>query len=178
MNERIIRWIVPIIPTLLLVSCVVAAFATNGWDAKATFFAEDPTKIAESLTGFGQAAGSEPFKLNDYTISGNRIAAEIEINSPVNVSVTVEELSVDVGAGDITSTIALSEPVTIPAKGSASLNLEGALPTTMTSDPQDLQALMSSGNPEIRGINMKLDVAGIKLEIKETGDTLGVISDG
>jgi sporulation-control protein spo0M len=146
MNERIIRWIVPIIPTLLLVSCVVAAFATNGWDAKATFFAEDP---------------------------GNRIAAEIEINSPVNVSVTVEELSVDVGAGDITSTIALSEPVTIPAKGSASLNLEGALPTMMTSDPQDLQALMSSGNPEIRGINMKLDVAGIKLEIKETGDTTG-----
>ena len=105
--------------------------------------------------------------------SGNRIAAEIEINSPVNVSVTVEELSVDVGAGDITSTIAHSEPVTIPAKGSASLNLEGALPTTMTSDPQDLQALMSSGNPEIRGINMKLDVAGIKLEIKETGGTRG-----
>ena len=172
MNERIIRWIVPIIPTLLLVSCVVAAFATSGWDAKATFFAEDPAKIAESLTGFGQAAGSEPFKLNDYTISGNRIAAEIEINSPVNVSVTVEELSVDVGAGDITSTIALSEPVTIPAKGSASLNLEGALPISMISDPQALQDT-GSRNPEIRGMNMKLDVAGIKLEIKETGNAIG-----
>lgn len=172
MNERIVRWIVPIIPTLLLVSCVVAAFATNGWDAKATFFAEDPAKIAESLTNFGQATGSEPFKLNDYSITGNRIAAEIEINSPLNIPVIVEELSVDVGAGDGTSTIAISEPVTIPAKGSASLNLEGVLPGSRISDPQDMQ-LSSSGNPDIRGVNMKLDVAGIKLEIKETGNATG-----
>ena len=177
MNERIVRWIVPIIPTLLLVTCVVAAFATNGWDAKTTFFAEDPTTIAESLTNFGQAAGSEPFKLNDYTISGNRIAAEIMINSPLNTPVIVEELSVDVGAGDATSTISLPEPVTIPAKGSASLNLEGALPISMTSNPQDIQ-LPSSGNPEIRGMSMKLDVAGIKLEIKETRNNIGVVSDG
>jgi len=177
MNERIIRWIVPIIPTLLLVSCVLAAFATNGWDSKATFFAEDPTKIAESLTNFGQAAGSETFKLNDYGITGNRISAEIEINSPLNVPVIVEELSVDVGAGDATSTISLPEPVIIPAKGSASLNLEGALPISMISNPQDVQ-LPSSENQEIRGVNMKLDVAGIKLEIKETGNATGVISDG
>ncbi|MEA1908152.1 MAG: hypothetical protein U9N43_03885 [Euryarchaeota archaeon] len=172
MNERIVRWIVPIIPTLLLVSCVVAAFATNGWDAKATFFAEDPTKIAESLKNFGQAAGSEPFKLNDYTIAGNRIAAEIEINSPLNIPVIVEELSVDVGTGDATSTISLPEQVTIHAKGSASLNLEGALPISRISDPQDMQ-LSGSGNPEIRGVSMKLDVAGIKLEIKETGNITG-----
>ncbi len=169
MNERIVRWIVPIVPTLLLVSCVVAAFAINGWDAKATFFAEDPTKIAESLTNFGQATGSEPFKLNDYTITGNHIAAEIEINSPLNIPVIVEELSVDVGTGDIISTIAISEPVIIPAKGSTSLNLDGALPISMISDSQDM-SLANSGNPEIRGMNMKLDVAGIKLEIKETGN--------
>jgi len=172
MNERIVRWIVPIIPTLLLVSCVVAAFATNGWDAKATFVAEDPTKIAESLANFGQAAGSEPFKLNDYSITGNRIAAEIEINSPMNIPVIVEELLVYVGAGDSTSTISLPEQVTIPAKGSAILNLEGALPISMTSDPQDMQP-SGSGNPEIRGMSMKLNVAGIKLEIKETGNTTG-----
>ncbi len=172
MNERIVRWIVPIIPTLLIVSCVVAAFATNGWDAKATFVAEDPTKIAESLTNFGQATGSEPFKLNNYSITGNRIAAEIEINSPLNIPVIVEELSVDVGAGDGTSTIAISEPATIPAKGSASLNLEGVLPGSRISDPHDIQ-LSSSGNPDIRGVNMKLDVAGIKLEIKETGNATG-----
>lgn len=172
MNERIVRWIVPIIPTILLVSCVVAAFATNGWDAKATFFAEDPTKIAESLTNFGQAAGSEPFKLNDYAITGNNIAAEIEINSPMNIPVIVEELSVYVGTGDNTSTISLPEQVTIPAKGSAILNLEGALPISMISDPQDMQP-SGSGNPEIRGMSMKLDVAGIKLEIKETGNTAG-----
>ncbi|MEA1906061.1 MAG: hypothetical protein U9N12_03775 [Euryarchaeota archaeon] len=177
MNERVVRWIVPIIPTLLLVSCVVAAFATSGLDAKATFFAEDPAKIAESLTNFGQATGSGPFKLNNYTISGNRIAAEIEINSPLNIPVIVEELSVDVGAGDITSTIATSEQVTIPAKGSANLNLEGALPIAMTSNPQDIE-LASSGNPEIRGMSMKLDVAGIKLEIKETGNAVGAMSDG
>ncbi|HIE30783.1 MAG TPA: hypothetical protein EYP67_00155 [Methanosarcinales archaeon] len=173
MGEKIVGWSVPIIPTLLLVSCVAAAFATNGWDAKATLFAEDPAKIAESLAGFGPAAGSELFKLNDYTISGDRVVIEIEINSPVNVSATVEELSFDIGVGDSTSTIALPAPVIIPAKGSASLNLEGALPDSHAiSDPQDLQ-LMGSGNPEIRGVKMKIDVAGIKLEIKESGAELG-----
>jgi hypothetical protein len=173
MGEKIVRWVVPIIPTLLLVSCVVAAFATNGWDVKATLFAEDPAKIAESLTDFGPAAGSEPFKLNDFTISGDRVAIEIEINSPVNVPVMVEELSADIGIGESTSTISLQEPVTIPAKGSASLNLKGALPDIQAiSDPRDLQ-LSSSGNPEIRGMTMKLDVAGIKLEIKESGSTMG-----
>ena len=172
MGEKIVRWVVPIIPTLLLASCVVAAFATNGWDVKATLFAEDPAKIAESLTDFGPAAGSEPFKLNDFTISDDRIAAEIEINSPLNIPVTVEELSADIGIGDSTSTISLQEPVTIPAKGSANLNLEGTLPISMISDPQALQD-MGSENPEIRGVNMKIDVAGIKLEIKESGSTLG-----
>ena len=171
MGEKIVRWVVPIIPTLLLVSCVVAAFATNGWDVKATLFAEDPAKIAESLTDFGPAAGSEIFEFGEPNIYRDRITVETGINSPLNIPVMVEELSADIGIGDSTSTISLQEPVTIPAKGSANLTVEGTL-----SDIQaisDLQALMSSGNFEIRGVTMKIDVAGIKLEIKESGGTTG-----
>lgn len=173
MNERIVRWVIQVIPTVLLIGCIVAAFATNGWNVQATLFAEDPVETAKSLVDFNPDAsggGQEFFKVNDVSLSGDRVTVEIEIHSPINMPVTVEELSGDMPVGNGASTISLSEPVTIPAKGSANLNLEGALPDiTAISDPHSLES------QAIRNVSMTFDIAGIRLKVKQPDDVGGII---
>ncbi len=172
MDEKIIRSAVPIIPAILLIGCVLAAFATNGWDMQATLFAEDPARVAKSLTEFGSGAPEERlefFKFNDADISGDRVTVKLEVQSPLNIPITVKELSADIPVGDGVGTISLPEPVTIPAKGSASLNLEGTVPDTGTiSDPHVIE------NQAAHNINMVLDISGIELTIKQPEGVGGV----
>ncbi len=165
MGEKIIRSAVPIIPAVLLIGCILAAFATHGWDVQATLFAEDPAKTAKSLTEFGSGApggGSEFFKFNDVDISGDRVTVKLDVQSPLKIPITVKELSAEIPVGGGVGMISLPEPVTIPAKGSASLNLEGTMPDARTiSDPHALE------NPAVRNMNMVLDISGIELSIKQ-----------
>ena len=173
MNKRLVRWVIQVIPTIILIGCVVAAFATNGWNVQATLFAEDPMETAKSLVDFNPDAsggGPEFFKVNDFNRSGDRVTVELEIHSPLNMPVTVEELSGDMPVGNGASTISLSEPVTIPAKGSASLNLEGAMPDiTAIAGPHSLKS------PAIHNLSMTLDIAGIRLKVKQPDDVGGII---
>ena len=172
MGEKIIRSAVPIIPAVLLIGCILAAFATHGWDVQATLFAEDPAKTAKSLTEFGSGApggGSEFFKFNDVDISGDRVTVKLEIQSPLNIPITVKELSAEIPVGGGVGMISLPEPVTIPAKGSASLNLEGTMPDARTlSDPHAME------NPAVRNMNIVLDISGIELSIKQPKSIGGV----
>ena len=172
MDEKTIRSIVPIIPVVLLIGCILAAFATHGWDMQATLFAEDPAKTAKSLADFspGESGGeSEFFKFNDVDISGNRVTVGLEILSPLNMPITVKELSADIPVGDGVSTVSLPEPITIPAKGSASLNLEGIMPDTQSiSDPHAM------ANQAVRNMNMVLDISGIELNITQPESVGGV----
>ncbi len=172
MDEKIIRSAVPIIPAVLLIGCILAAFATHGWDVQATLFAEDPAKTAKSLTEFGSGApggGSEFFKFNDVDISGDRVRVKLEVQSPLNIPITVKELSAEIPVGDGVGMVSLPEPVTIPAKGSASLNLEAAMPDARTiPDPH------ARKNPAVRNMNMVLDISGIELSIKQPKGVGGV----
>ena len=172
MDEKTIRSAVPIVPAVLLIGCILAAFATNGWDVQATLFAEDPAKTAKSLTEFGSGApggGSEFFKFNDVDISGDRVTVKLEIQSPLNMPITVKELSAEIPVGDGVGMVSLPEPVTIPAKGSASLNLEGTMPDVRTiPDPH------APKNPAVRNMNMVLDISGIELSIKQPEGVGGV----
>ena len=172
MDEKVIRSAVPIIPAVLLIGCILAAFATNGWDVQATLFAEDPAKTAKSLTDFGSGApgeGSEFFKFNDVDISGDRVTVKLEIQSPLNIPITVKELSAEIPVGDGVGMVSLPDPVKIPAKGSASLNLEGTMPDARTiSDPHAME------NPAVRNMNMVLDISGIELSIKQPEGIGGV----
>lgn len=173
MNEKIIRWIIQVIPTILLIGCIVAAFATNGWDVQATLFAEESIETAQSLVDFNPDAsggGGEFFKVNDFNLSKDRVTVKLEIHSPLNMPVTVEELSGDLPVGNGASTISLLEPVTIPAKGSADLNLKGELPDIKSfSDPHSLES------QAIRNMSMTLDIAGIKLKVKQPDDARGIL---
>ncbi len=83
--------------------------------------------------------------------------------------ITVKELSADIPVGDSVGMVSLPEPVIIPAKGSASLNLEGAVPDAVTiSDPH------AQKNPAVRNMNMVLDISGIELSIKQPEGVGGV----
>jgi len=172
MDEKIIRSAVPIIPAVLLIGCVLAAFATHGWDVQATLFAEDPAKTAKSLTDFGSGAPgeeSEFFKFNDVDISGDRVTVKLEVQSPLNIPITVKELSAEIPVGGGVGMVSLPEPVTIPAKGQVSLNLEGTtLDAGTTSDPHAMV------NPAVRNMNMVLDISGIELSIKQPEGIGGV----
>jgi len=172
MDEKIIRSAVPIIPAVLLIGCILAAFATHGWDVQATLFAEDPAKTAKSLTEFGSGApggGSEFFKFNDVDISGDRVTVKLDVQSPLNIPITVKELSAEIPVGDGVGMVSLPEPVTIPAKGQASLNLEGTTPDSRTiSDHHAME------NPAVRNMNMVLDISGIELRIKQPEGIGGV----
>ncbi|MEA3325399.1 MAG: hypothetical protein U9Q37_09780 [Euryarchaeota archaeon] len=172
MDEKTIRSAVPIVPAVLLIGCILAAFATHGWDMQATLFAEDPTEAAKSLTEFGSGApggGSEFFKFNDVDISGDRVTVKLDVQSPLNMPITVKELSADIPVGDGIGMVSLPDPVTIPAKGSASLNLEGTTPDAGTiPDPH------AQKNPAVRNIEMVLDISGIELSIKQPHGVGGV----
>ncbi|KAB3543718.1 MAG: hypothetical protein C5617_007595 [ANME-2 cluster archaeon] len=172
MDEKVIRSAVPIIPAVLLIGCILAAFATHGWDMQATLFAEDPAKTAKSLTEFGSGVpgeGSEFFKFNDVDISGDRVTVKLEIQSPLNMPITVKELSAEIPVGDGVGMVSLPEPVTIPAKGQASLNLEGTTPDAGTiSDHHAME------NRAVRNMNMVLDISGIELSIKQPEGIGGV----
>lgn len=172
MDEKVIRSVVPIIPAVLLIGCILAAFATHGWDVQATLFAEDPAKTAKSLTEFGSGApggGSEFFKFNDVDISGDRVTVKLEVQSPLNIPITVKELSAEIPVGGGVGMVSLPEPVTIPAKGQVSLNLEGTTPDAgTTSDPHAME------NPAVRNMNMVLDISGIELSIKQPEGIGGV----
>ena len=172
MDKKIIRSAVPIIPAVLLIGCILAAFATHGWDVQATLFAEDPAKTVKSLTDFGSGApggGLEFFKFNDVDISGDRVTVKLEVQSPLNMPITVKELSAEIPVGGGVGMVSLPEAVKIPAKGSASLNLEGTMPDARTiSDPHAME------NPAVRNIKMVLDISGIELSIKQPEGIGGV----
>ena len=65
--------------------------------------------------------------------------------------------------------VSLTEPVTIPVKGSASLNPGCTMPDTGTvSDPHAME------NPAVRNMNMVLDITGIEPGIKQPESVGGV----
>ena len=81
----------------------------------------------------------------------------------------MKELSAEIPVGDGVGMVSLPEPVIIPAKGSASLNLEGTTPDARTiPDPH------AQENPAVRNMNRVLDISGIELSIKQPQGVGGV----
>ena len=172
MNEKILKVVLSAIPTILLVICVVAGFATHGWDVQAALFSEDPQEIVERLLpseigaeeGFIEVTGFKPSEDGTFTI-------EAVLRSPLNVPVKIKELSAELILYGSPVTISLPGEVEIPAKGSASLKLEGALPAVpaQTQMPPTLPSAEQSTPTNIRNVRMKLDISGIELEMEESG---------
>ncbi len=168
MSEKILRAVLSVIPTILLVVCVVAAFATQGWDVQRTIFAEDPLKTVERLMPFelGEGAGEEFLEVTGFEISDgwHKLVIEVVLHSPLNVPVKIKELSAEGILDSSTVTVSLPGQVEVPAKGSASLKLEGSLPRTQA-QTQIPPFLPSEKKLTLRSMNMTLEIRGIGLEV-------------
>lgn len=173
MDEKILKVVLSAIPTILLVICVVAGFATNGWDVQAALFSEDPQEIVERLLPSEMGAEAGFIEVTGFAISEDlsKLTIEAVLRSPLNVPVKIKELSAELILYGSPVTISLPGEVEIPAKGSASLKLEGSLPAVpaQTQMPLTLPSAKQSTPTNIRNVKMKLDISGIELEIEESG---------
>ena len=171
MSEKIIRAVLPVIPTILLITCIVAAFAVNDWNVQATLLAESPQKTVERFLPFEPGAETELFEDVSFKLSEDRskLTFEAVLHSPLKVPITIKEMSAEVILDGSTVFISLPSEVDIPAQGSARLKLEGSLAEVevLTQLPEEMPT------PDIRNMKMKLDIRGIELEIEEAGGGVG-----
>lgn len=167
MSEKIIRAVLPMIPTILLIICIVAAFAVNDWNVQATLLAESPQKTVERLLPFEHGAETELLEDVSFKLSEDRrkLTFEAVLHSPLKVPITIKEMSAEVILDGSTVFISLPSEVEIPAQGSAGLKLEGSLAEVevLTQLPEEMPT------PDIRNMKMKLDIEGIELEMGELG---------
>ena len=165
MSEQAVRAIVPIIPLILIFGCVGTAFATHDWDVQATLVGEQPLEALERLVPTESDVDGEVLEVKDFQLAdnGTKLMLEVVLHSPLNVPVTIKELSTEFALAGGVVTLRLPEKVEIPAQGSVSLTLEGALP-----EMQDPFTLPSAETFAFRGMKLTLDVYGIELELDES----------
>jgi hypothetical protein len=166
MSEQAVRAIVPIIPLILIFGCVGAAFATHDWDVQATLVGEQPFEALGRLVPAESNVDGEVLEFTDFQLADNntKLMLEVTLHSPVNVPVTIKELSTEFALAGSTVTLRLPQEVEVPAQGSASLTLAGSLPEmqdTLTVPPLETFAF--------RGMKLTLDVYGIQLKLEESG---------
>lgn len=168
MGEKILKVVLSMIPTILIVVCVVAAFATHGWDVQRTIFGEDPQKAVEGLMPFELGGGAEEefFEITGFEISDGlrKLTIEAVLRSPLNVPIKIKELSIEFIVDSSTVTVSLPSEVEVPAKGSANLKLEGLLPRTLA-QMQKPPTLPSEEKLTPRSMKMTLEIRGIELEV-------------
>ena len=162
MEEKSLRAVLAAIPTMLLVICMVAAFALQGWDTQATLFAESPEETLERIIPFDLkgGAGKGLFEVTGYELSedGSRFTLGALLHSPLNVSMKVEKLSAGVLVGNSTGTLTVPNVIEIPPRGSKNVTLEGSLPEEEAEVP--LPFVLSN-------TTMRLNVSGIVLELSD-----------
>ena len=159
MGEKLLRFILPTIPLLLIGVCVMAAFAAHDWDVQRTLFADDPMKKMEQILSPGAISNRETIEIVniDFSDGGDEIALDLMFHSPLNVPVTVTELAADIAIGNGVGTLRLADAVNVPAGGSAMINMEGQL---------DGVPSMAEGQ-SISNLTMELMIGGITIGIEE-----------
>jgi hypothetical protein len=161
MTARILSVVLPLIPALIIFACAGSAFAVHDWDVPATLFGEDPLVALERLVPAAAEVDGEPFELNELTYSedGSKLVLDILVHSPLNVPVTIKDAVVQFALNGTDITLRSPEVVVIPAGGSASVRLEGALPWS-TAPP----ALLPLDQFTLSRISITVDVSGIELQ--------------
>jgi len=168
MGEKIIKVVISLIPTILIIACAGAAFATHDWDMQATILGENPLEALERLMPTGLAGdGEEEFlEVTDVRLSedSTKLVLEVALHSPLAVPVTIKELTAEIELEGSTVAIHLPEEVAIPAQGSANVTLEGSLPVAQTPS-----TLPSAEAFTLDRMEMTLDIGGIELKLENLG---------
>ena len=166
MGEKIIKLVISLIPTIIIIACVAAAFATHGWDVKATLLGEQSLKALDIFSPEGFSGEEALFEVTDLKLSEDRTTLILDavFHSPLNLSVTIKEMQGEFELEGSTVTIYLPEEVAIPAQGSANVMLEGSLPVAQTPS-----TLPSAEAFTLDRMEMTLDIGGIELKLGNLG---------
>ena len=161
MKEKSVKRIVSTIPMVITILCLLAAFATHNWDIGSTLISESPQGMIEGLVPMDPSGGDEFLEFKDFRFSedGSRFYVGLKVNSPFNVSMTVEELSAELVMESEVVEISLPSEVKVPEGGSVTLDLEGEVPSTIEITEID------GASTSFRNMKMKLDIEGMKLEM-------------
>ncbi|MDY6958713.1 MAG: hypothetical protein SVK08_06100 [Halobacteriota archaeon] len=161
MKEKRVKRIVSVIPTIITLLCLLAAFSTNNWSLSSTLASESPQGMIEGLLPMDQSGGGDFLEFKDFRFSEDEreLFASLIVNSPFNLTMTVEELSAELVMDGEVVEIRLPSEVKVPEGGSASLDLKGRVPPTISLE--DIEGTSTS----FRNMRMKLDIAGMKLEM-------------
>jgi len=151
----VLKWVLRVIPTLLFILCILAAFATHGFSLKSTLFSASPEVLAEMLTPLNADVGGKEFlKIEDSGVEGDKMFVTLSARSPFPANVTVKSASLYAGGGEFN----LVEPAVIPAGGSAILRFEA--PFNASSAQQAAAGL------EVGKITLKVEVKGVEVEFQ------------
>ncbi len=164
MSEKLLRAVIPIIPLLIIIGCVGAAFAAHGWDVQAMILGEKPLKALERLIPAESDTERELLEVTDLQRAedGNKVVLAAVFHSPLNMPVTIKELSTEFILEGSPVTVRLADEVEVPPQGSASLELEGSL-----SEAQASLTLPPAETITLRNLKMTVDIDGIELTLEE-----------
>ena len=152
----VLKWVLRVIPTLLFILCVLAAFATHGFSLKSTLFSASPEEVLaeKMLAPLNATRGEEFLKIEDAGVEGDKMFVTLSARSPFPANVTVKSASLYAGGSEFS----LVEPVVIPAGGSAILRFEA--PFNASSAQQAAAGL------EVGKITLKMEVKGVEVEFQ------------
>ncbi|MCW7074916.1 MAG: hypothetical protein OCU24_03565 [Candidatus Methanospirare jalkutatii] len=156
----VLKWVLRVIPTLLFILCILAAFATHGFSLKSTLFSASPEEVLaeKMLTPLNATRGEEFLKIVDAGVEEDKMFVTLSARSPfpanVPANVTVKSASLYAGGSEFS----LVEPVVIPAGGSAILRFEAPLNAS--------SAQQAAAELEVGKITLKMEVKGVEVGFK------------
>jgi hypothetical protein len=164
MDEKIIRIAVSIIPTIIIIACIMAAFATHGWDVRATLLGEQSLQALELFSPEDFSGEEALFEVTGFMLSEDRtkLILEAVFHSPINLPVTIKEMRAEFILDGCTVVTHLPSEVQVPARGSRSLTLEG-LPAA-----DGPSTFPSAEKLTPQSMMMTVDIGGIIVKIDES----------
>ena len=97
----VLKWVLRVIPTLLFILCILAAFATHNFSLKSTLFSASPEEVlAEMLTPLNATSGEEFLKIVDSGVEGDKMFVTLSARSPFPANVTVKSASLYAGGSE------------------------------------------------------------------------------
>ncbi len=151
MGGGLLKFVLRVIPSLIFVLCVLAAFATHEFSLKSTLFSASPEEIlAAMLPSLNTSMNGEFIEIVDSGTEGDKRFITLSARSPFPANLTVKSGSLYAEGVKFE----LVEPVEIPAGGSAILRFEAPLASSA----------QQTFEPEVSEIALKMDVKGVEIE--------------
>ncbi len=158
----------------LWVGPIVAAFAANGWDLKATVMpSEDQmSEITDQIEGLFDGDFSEDvmeFTDNQINLGTGEFRVTVQLQSPFNIDVKIKSISLEVSCEQhdvpLGSVQMEESEVNVPANGTATFTLVGTLTSAA------IQHITTVHGGDLPGINstdmvLELEFYGVAVSIE------------